>query len=162
MATRSSVQAWAWRVSLFGVFALALVLRCHVDESPIDGRTFPRHDENHYVELAQRVLNGELRVRWFINPTAYAYLLALVSVAIGGLRVLAGLDESFRDFVVRDAASPRRAARRPLDHGARGRRVRAGDRGDRRTARRADGGADRGARTRSRSDGRAALAPLRQ
>ncbi len=91
---------------LAAIVLLAAWLRFWPDGSVVEGRTFERHDEVHYVDLARKFLNGSFEVRYFINPTLYAYLLAGASAVVGAARRVVGLESSFEAFVVRETLCP--------------------------------------------------------
>ena len=103
---RADKPSWRWWVAMALVTSVAAVLRWHPDESDVPGRTFQRADEVHYVDLVRQFMNGEYRVSYFINPTAYAYVLHGVTAVVGGVRVALGLDASSRDFVIAETLHP--------------------------------------------------------
>jgi dolichyl-phosphate-mannose-protein mannosyltransferase len=105
-ADRRIGSPWHWTIAVALATVLAVAVRFHVNESGLAGYTFGRHDESHYVDLVRRFLNGNYRVEYFINPTGYAYILHGVTAVAGYVRVALGMEESFRDFVIRETLHP--------------------------------------------------------
>src|SRR5688572_20819340 len=99
-------SSWRWWVAVALVTSIAAVLRWHLDESNLPGRTFPRTDEGHYVDLVRQFLNGEFHVSYFINPTAYGYLVYAFTSIVGAVRVALGFDASFREFAIAETLHP--------------------------------------------------------
>ncbi len=93
-------------IALTLITLLAAWLRAWLDGSIVPGRTFARHDEGHYVDLARQFLNGHWSVHYFINPSLFGYLLAGVTALVGAVRSMLGFDESFALFVTRETLAP--------------------------------------------------------
>lgn len=86
-------------LALFSLLLIAAVLRAFLNDSGVDGVTFHRHDESHYVGPVLGFLNGDWQVDDFINPSFQRLLLYVATLVSGASLTLAGQFESFQAFI---------------------------------------------------------------
>ena len=85
-------------LSCLGVMAVALCFRYYPHNYCAPECVLLRHDELHYLVRVLAFLNGSWDVRYFINPTLYAYLLYAAVLVNGGWAVLSGQFPSLAEY----------------------------------------------------------------
>jgi len=68
-------QKWIDSFILICILAGAFVFRFFPINSGIPDHAFMRNDEIHYIRLVIAFLNGDWHVKYFTNPTLFAYML---------------------------------------------------------------------------------------